>query len=317
MRTWLIVIGALVLALGVLVYWGLIDGDAPARAEGEFDIAAYRALVADDAPETLPTAVRAEFVGASEAPGFAAEAGAFSAGKRNFTYGGFQIEAPGGDIVIDGGVDDTTLASMTDGEGAFDAAAYQRLLDGAANAAHVLITHEHLDHVMAVARHPAPEALAPRLRLTSAQLAGLPEHAPGGVLAPALAAVAPSDFTTPQRIAPGVVAVAAPGHSAGTIVIYVKTTAREYLFIGDIAWVMSSIENLHGRPRAISMVLPNVDPDRPAVLRQLRALHDLAAAEPGLVLVPAHDADYLNDLVESGVLEGQFAAAQQEAPPVP
>jgi hypothetical protein len=156
MRTWLIVIGALLLSLGVIAYWGLIDGDAPARAEGEFDLAGYRALVADDAPETLPTAVRAEFVGASEAPGFAAEAGAFNAGMREFTYGGFQIEAPGGDIVIDGGLDSDTLAAMTDGEGVFDAAAYQRLLDGAASAAHVLITHEHLDHVMAVARHPAP-----------------------------------------------------------------------------------------------------------------------------------------------------------------
>ncbi len=317
MRTWLIAIGALLLALGVIAYWGLIDGAAPARAEGEFDLAAYRALVANDAHETLPTAVRAEFVGESEAPGFAAEAGAFNAGMRTFTYGGFQIAAPGGDIVIDAGVDASTLATMTDDEGSFDAAAYQRLLDGATNAAHVLITHEHLDHVMAVTRHPAPDVVAPRLRLTSAQLAGLPEHAPGGVLAPSIAAVAPVDFTAPQRIAPGIVAVAAPGHSAGTIAIYVKTIAREYLFIGDIAWMMSSIEHLQGRPRAISLILPNVDPDRPAVLRQLRALHDLTAAEPNLVLVPAHDADYLHELVESGVIEGQFAPARSEAPAIP
>nr|HRK63873.1 hypothetical protein [Terricaulis sp.] len=118
-------------------------------------------------------------------------------------------------------------------------------------------------------------------------------------------------------IAPGVVAVAAPGHSAGTIVIYVKTAAREYLFIGDIAWVMSSIENLHGRPRAISMFLPGVDPDRPAVLRQLRALHDLQAAEPDLVIVPAHDADYLQGLVETGALQAEFIVPTQEQPPVP
>lgn len=318
MRTALIVIAALLASVGVLVYWGLIDGDAPAKAEGEFDIAAYRALVAQDAPETLPTAVRIEFTGASQAPGFAAEAGAFSAGMRDFAYGGVQLIAPGGAIVIDAGLDAETLNTMTDGEGAFDDAAYQRQLAAIANAAHVLITHEHIDHVMAIARHPDPAAIAPRLRLTGAQLAGLPVHAPGGVLAPEIAAVAPMDFTTPQRIAPGVVAVAAPGHSAGTIVIYAKTAqGREYLFIGDIAWMMSSIENLHGRPRAISMFLPGVDPDRPAVLRQLRALHDLQAAEPALVIVPAHDADYLQNLVESGALEAEFSVPTQEAAPVP
>ena len=74
------------------------------------------------------------------------------------------------------------------------------------------------------------------------------------------------------------------GHSLGTIVIYARTAAREYLFIGDIAWVMSSIEHLRGRPRLINFILPGVDPDRPAVLRQIRALHDLAAAEPDLVI---------------------------------
>jgi glyoxylase-like metal-dependent hydrolase (beta-lactamase superfamily II) len=317
MRTWLIGIGVVIVALGALFYWGFIDGDAPARAEGEFDLAAYRALVANDAPETLPTEVRAEFVGESQAPGFAAEAGAFSVGQRNFAYGAFQIVAPSGAIVIDGGVDADTLNTMTDGKGVFDEAAYQRLLAATANAAHVLITHEHLDHVMAVTRHPEPEAIAPRLRLTSAQLAGLPQHAPGGALAPSVANVEPVDFTTPQRIAPGVVAAAAPGHSPGTIVIYVKSAAREYLFIGDIAWVMSSIEHLRGRPRAISLIIPGVDPDRPAVLRQLRALHDLAAAEPALVIVPAHDVDYLRGLVESGVLAQEFGASVPLQPSVP
>lgn len=314
---WLIGIGVVLAALGGLFYWAVIDGATPARAEGAFDLAAYRALVASDAPETLPTAINAEFVGQSQAPGFAAEAGAFSAGPRNFTYGGFQIVAPGGSTVIDGGVDASTLTEMSDGKGAFNEAAYQRLLDGVASASHVLITHEHLDHVMALARHPEPDAIAQQLRLTRPQLAGLPEHAPNGVLAPAIANAPVSDFTSPQRIAPGIVAHAAPGHSPGTIAIYVKTSAREYLFIGDIAWVMSSIENQSGRPRFIRMIIPGVDPDRPAVLRQLRALHDLQAAEPGLVIVPAHDADYLHGLVETGILGGQFTAPAAEPAPVP
>ncbi len=308
---WLIGIVIVLAVLAGACWYLVLDGAVPARAENEFDLAAYRALVADDAPETLPSEVRVEFVGASEAPSFAAEAGAFG-GERTFAYTSFQLVAPGGDTVIDGAVDAQTVDQMTDGEGRFDPQSYVRVLEATSNASHVLITHEHLDHVMAIARHPEPAEIAANLRLTRAQLDGLPQHAPAGQLAPPLAALDPVDLSEPTRIAPGVVAVAAPGHSAGTIVIYARTTDREYLFIGDIAWLMSSIENLRGRPRLIRFILPNVDPDRPAVLRQLRALHDLSAAEPDLIIVPAHDDAYLRGLTAAGVLTEGFAAPAPE-----
>jgi len=311
MKTWLIGLIVVLAALGAFAWWALFDAAAPARAEGEFDIAAYRALVANDAPETLPTEVRVEFVGESQAPSFAAEAGAFS-GQRTFSYNAFQIAAPGGATIIDAAVDRATLDSMSRGEGSFSDESYARVLDAMTSSAHVMITHEHLDHVMAIARHPDPEALAPYLRLTRPQLDGLPEHAIDAALAPSIAAVETIDLSTPQRIAPGIVAVAAPGHSPGTAVIYARTTTREYLFIGDIAWVMSSIENLRGRPRFIRWIMPGVDPGRDAVLRQLRALHDLTAAEPALVIVPAHDDSYLRGLVENGALTEEFVAAPPE-----
>lgn len=303
---WLIGIGVVLAALVGLAWFALLDAGGPARADGEFDLAAYRALVADDAPETLPTDVRVEFVGASEAPSFAAMAGDF-AGERTFTYTAFHILAPGGDIVIDGAVDQDTVNEMSEGKGRFSAEAYARVLDAMTRATGVLITHEHIDHVMAVARHPTPAAIAPRLMLTRAQLDGLPEHARDGQLAPEIAAVAAADFTTPTRVAPGVVAHAAPGHTPGTIVIYVRGAALEYLFIGDIAWVMDSVEHVRGRPRFITWLLPGVDTDRPAVLRELRALHEMAAANPDLAIVPAHDERYLREnLIAGGALREGF-----------
>lgn len=314
MRNWLIGIGLASLALAVFGWWALIDGAGPARADGVFDLGAYRALVANDAPETLPREVRVEFVGESEAPSFAAEAGAFD-GQRRFTYTAFQIVAPSGATIVDAAVDAGTLSGMTDGAGRFDEAAYLRLVDAMAQAAHLLVTHEHLDHIIAIARHPAPERIAPRLRLTRIQLDALPEHAPNQTLAPEIAAAPSLALDAPIRIAPGIVAAAAPGHSYGTIVIYAKTDAREYLFIGDIAWQMSSVAHVRGRPRAIRWIVPGVDPDRQAVLRQLRALHDLAVAEPNLTLVPAHDAGYLDDLVESGLLIEGFSRPQGSVAP--
>jgi len=316
MRKWLIGIGVVLVALGALVWWALIDAAAPARAEGEFQLDAYRALVENDAPDTLPTEVRVEFVGQSNVPSFATEAGAFG-GQRTLTYTAFSIVAPGGDTIIDAAVDETTLDEMSNNEGSFDAASYGRVLDAMTRALNIVFTHEHLDHVMAVARHPQPETIAERVRITQPQLDALPQHAPNGVLPASLSGLSPLDLEAPQRIAPGVVAHAAPGHSAGSVVIYARTAAREYVFIGDIAWVMSSIENLRGRPRLIGAVIPGVDPDRPRVLRQLRALHDMGAANPSLVIVPAHDSAYLNGLVASGALIQGFAPATPEAPGAP
>lgn len=303
---WLIGLLVVLAALAGVAWYAVIDGAAPARAENEFDLAAYRALVANDAPDTLPTDVRVEFVGHSMAPSYFTEAGAFT-GDVAMTYTAFQITGPSGAVIVDGAIDAATAAEMTEGENAFSPEAYQRVLDATAQAAHVLITHEHIDHVMGVARHPEPEAIAPRLRLTQAQLPGLPQHAPSGVLAPAIANAPPSDFTTAQRIAPGVVAHAAPGHTPGTIIVYARTAAREYLLVGDIVWVMSSIENLRGRPRSMHWMTPDIDPDRPAVLRQIRALHDIAAANPDIVILPSHDEAYLRERIAEGALADGFS----------
>lgn len=313
---WLAGIVFVLAALGAFFWWAALDAAAPAEADGVVDIAAYRALVANDAPETLPTAVNVVFVGESKAPSFAVESGAFD-GQRTLSYNSFQIVAPEGDTIIDGAVDRETLDQMSQGKGSFNEQTYDDVLATMTRAQRVMITHEHLDHVMAIARHPEPAALAPRLELTSAQLSGLPEHAPNGQLAPEIANIDAVDLTQPRRIAPGVVAVAMPGHSPGTILIYAKTAAREYLFIGDIAWVIGSVEHLRGRPRFITWLMPGVDPGRPNVLRQLRALHDVSEANPGLVLLPAHDDAYLRALVSSGVLSEGFTQPAAASAPIP
>jgi glyoxylase-like metal-dependent hydrolase (beta-lactamase superfamily II) len=313
---WLAGIGIVIAALAAFFWWAALDAAAPAEADGLIDIAAYRELVANDTPETLPTAVNVDFVGESKAPSFAVESGAFD-GQRTLSYNSFQIVSPSGDTIIDGAVDRQTLDDMSQGKGSFNEQTYEDVLATMMRAQNVMITHEHLDHVMAIARHPEPAAIARNLQLTAAQLAGLPEHAPNGQLAPEIAGVPQLDLSQPQRIAPGIVAVAMPGHSPGTILIYAKTAEREYLFIGDIAWVIGSVEHLRGRPRFITWLMPGVDPGRANVLRQLRALHDLSGANPELVLVPAHDDTYLRGLVSSGAMAEGFTDAAAIAAPVP
>ena len=206
---WLAGIVIVLAALAAFVWYAALDAAAPAEADGLVDIAAYRQLVENDAPETLPTEVRIEFVGESKAPGFAVESGAFD-GERTLSYNSFQIVAPNGDTIIDGAVDRDTLNEMSQGKGSFSEQSYEHVLGAMTRAPNVMMTHEHLDHVMAIARHPEPEAVAPNLDITQAQLDGLPQHAPNGQLPQAYADLSTRDFTQPQHIAPGVAAVAMP-----------------------------------------------------------------------------------------------------------
>lgn len=305
-RRILIIAALLAAALGGAFWWFLLSGSAPKQAPGVFGIGEWRALTAED-EGAGPESVRWLEVGHDSAPSWAVQAGRFS-GPVAMSYNAIQLRWPETSIVIGGAVDNETAEAMRQTpEAAFDPVAYETLLEAALDAEQVLITHEHLDHVMAVARHPAPSALAPNLALNAAQLAGLPQFARGGDLAPEIAAVAPRDFSRPTRIAPGVVVAPAAGHTPGSQVIYVeRADGEEYLLIGDIVWNARNIESLKPRPRLTQIVVFDPNEDRAAVEAQIRALHDLAAAEPDLNIVPAHDRDFLQGLVADGILAEGF-----------
>jgi hypothetical protein len=70
-----------------------------------------------------------------------------------------------------------------------------------------------------------------------------------------------------------------------------------------VAWHLDQVSELWYRPRLVTDLI--LGEDRSAVLAQLRALHDLAAREP-IVLVPSHDVDQLRALIGSGVLGAHF-----------
>ena len=64
---------------------------------------------------------------------------------------------------------------------------------------------------------------------------------------------------------------------------------HEVLFIGDIAWAISNVRTATMRPRFVEQFFMSGE-NRAEVADQIRALHDLAQAEPALVIIPAHDA---------------------------
>jgi len=84
-----------------------------------------------------------------------------------------------------------------------------------------------------------------------------------------------------------VVLVAMPGHTAGSIGMFVTVDSGKcYFFIGDVAWKTGALQE--GAPKfwAASVV---VDRNRDQTLRSVEQVRDVAQKYPDLVVVPAHD----------------------------
>jgi glyoxylase-like metal-dependent hydrolase (beta-lactamase superfamily II) len=310
LRNVLIGFGVLVVAALGAFWWLFLSGaKAPATADGLMDLAGWRALIAADAGQG-PERIGWLEIGGESFPSFAVQAGRFG-DEVEMSFNSVELAWPGRTIIIDTAVDAETMAKMGQTEAAhFDADAYGIMLAAMSRAEQILLTHEHVDHVIGLARHPDPDRMAERMALTAAQLKGLAPYAPGGVLPVEMQSAEAIDLTQPIRIAPGVVVAAMPGHSPGSQVIFVqRADGAEFLFIGDIAWTMRNIDELTTRPVALNYMIFDPPEVRADVRAQLRALHDLMQSEPGLTVVPAHDRVYLRRLLSEGRLSEGFSPA--------
>ena len=102
------------------------------------------------------------------------------------------------------------------------------------------------------------------------------------------------------------VLIKAAGHTPGSQLIYVqRDDGKEFLFVGDVASLEANISFQKGRSRLIDDVF--VGSDRNTNLLQLKALKQLRADNPEMVIVPGHDLKWLNGLVAAGHIKKGFA----------
>jgi glyoxylase-like metal-dependent hydrolase (beta-lactamase superfamily II) len=135
--------------------------------------------------------------------------------------------------------------------------------------------------------------------LTTAQATG-PSLPKVGFADGDLAKFQPVNVDQSTLVAPGIVLLPAPGHSAGTQLIYVRLQdGRELMFIGDIAWHADAIRYLVGRPYLVSRFM--LQEDRQAVVDQLAALKPLLDAGTPTLIV-AHDAEQYQQLQRAGLV---------------
>lgn len=95
--------------------------------------------------------------------------------------------------------------------------------------------------------------------------------------------------TQPQVAASWPRLVSDPKGTPGSTGMYVTLrSGKRFLFVGDAVWRANAVPRKRPKMWISSML---VDSDAAQTLKAVETLADLQAATPGLVLVPAHDAD--------------------------
>ncbi len=272
--------------------------DTAAAPSGDFaiDLAALHAA-ATAKPGALPDHIEVEKVGDFGFPQTLVVAGdGFS--MHHMVLLAHRVMWPDHSLMVDTAMSPAAAASMPGGK--FDDAAFRRVEKAMVSAKDIVFTHEHLDHVGGLAGAPDFDAVVAQTRITREQLTGKIERkafAPG-----TLERLKPLDYQGLYTVAPGVVLQKAPGHTAGSQLIYVElASGARYLFVGDIAWTKDNITLVRGRPGIATLLM---NEDRGAVAAELRAL---AALPKDVHLVIAHDPVALKSDLDAGLYRLGFS----------
>ncbi len=217
------------------------------------------------------------------------------------------VYGDGKSVVVDAVHDADRHASMPTMR-EYDAVAFARQTDALRRADRILLTHEHWDHANGLRAVIGEPKVRERMLIPAAQRrsqamrdAGLTESELASL--PALPDV---DY---RAVAPGVVAIAMPGHTPGSQVIYVRRAeGAEYLMLGDIVWSARNLRERRGKSRLISWVAGEA---RGPLLEQIAYFADLFA-DPAASdrdqpskwhFIVAYDPEQNAALIEAGWIE--------------
>lgn len=285
--------GTLLLCAG-LVGWSLDDVPIPEHGSEAFDLGEVRELARGTGPDSLRTVA----VSAGSQLGLLLRAGGDLSWHDLPVYPVEMVWADGRSLLLEPATDAACAEALLPTV-YFDAAAYDRMQQAMLRAEAIVTTHEHFDHVCGLTRSPHFERLASRALLTRAQL---DSHAPmTGIDDRVRASVEPLELVAPTAVAPGVVLIPAPGHSPGSLWVFVRTAqGQEWLFVGDTVWTAEAMEEVRAKPRLVTWL---GEEDAGEQARLVRTLVDLGRDHPEVGILVAHDAPTWERLLAEGTFQ--------------
>ncbi len=218
----------------------------------------------------------------------------------------FQVVYPDCTVMIDSGLDQETHDSFStpDKREPYFPAEFTKLQKALNAARMIVLTHFHADHVAGVTQAENFDELAAKTFITVATaqcLLNTPHKPHLRMSAEQINKFNIFDYGDCYPIAPGMVLIKAPGHSADHQMVYIALqSGREILHSVDVGWVLENIAQIKGK------AAPWVKEDVPAVMGQLRWLNRILREETNVTLLVTHDDALLTKLTKSGTVGGEL-----------